>query len=254
MRTEIANVGHADLVEASDGATWAVLLATWTHDGVDSLLGRQTHVVPVAWDEGRPLFAPGDGRVRAEVEVSGMPDQAERPASRRDDFARLGREWNGVRRLPASFADAEGGRLRLRAGATASDGFLGQRLPASRTDTRVTVERGDAGRAGLLLRTSDAAQVEVSVSADGHVRAVVRTEGEEILVGTLRSTETSSVRLRLQIDGFTATAWADDERLGTFDVAGLSTSHVGGFTGCWIGPFAAGGGTAEFTEFELTEL
>ena len=69
-----------NLVEAPDGRTWATLLATHTIDGVDGLLGRQTHLVPVAWEGGRPLFAPGSGRVEHVVEAEGVPIRHRDPA------------------------------------------------------------------------------------------------------------------------------------------------------------------------------
>ena len=39
-RADIADVGHADLVQATDGSWWSVMLATHQRDGVNSLRGR----------------------------------------------------------------------------------------------------------------------------------------------------------------------------------------------------------------------
>ena len=155
-RAPIVNVGHADLVDAVDSASgaaaergWATLLATHTVDGVASLLGRQTHLVPVGWEEERLLFAPGVARVLQSVDAAGVPDQAERPTRFIDHFdaptVELG--WNTVRssggeRMSLS---ARPGHLRLLAatGGAAETGplaFLGRRLPSMHVTVATRLE------------------------------------------------------------------------------------------------------------------
>lgn len=253
-RADIVNVGHADLVDAPDGSWWAVLLATHTHDGLDSLLGRQSHLVPVAWEDSRPVFAPGVGRVQHEVVVDGIPDRPVEPFSVRDDFssAQLGPAWNGVRRMPADFARQEDGCLRLTAAAGSPPAFLGRRLPLSQVTVEIDVRVGGADSAGLLLRTSDAAHLEVALDAAGEVRVVLTTDGVPEVLATA-AVGSSSARLRLDVDGFAATAWAGDLRLADVDVSALSTTRAGGFVGSWVGPVARGAGVAEFADFTMWE-
>lgn len=253
-RTDIVNVGHADLVDAPDGSSWAVLLATHTQDGLDSLLGRQTHLVPVEWEDARPVFAPGVGRVLHEMEAAGIPDRPFEPYAVRDDFSdtRLGPDWNGVRRMPADFARTDGGRLFLTTDATSPLSFLGRRLPLSHVIVEVDAAVGTAESAGLLLRTSDSTHLEVALDASGEVRVVLTADG-----GSVEHARTglgsTAVRLRVEIDGFAATAWAGDVRLADVDVSALSTTHAGGFVGSWIGPVARGEGVAEFADFTMHE-
>ncbi|MDR0482373.1 MAG: glycoside hydrolase family 43 protein [Cellulomonadaceae bacterium] len=65
----IIGVGHADLVEAPDGSWWAVLLGMRPYGGYHYNLGRETFLVPVTWEDGWPVLAPGVGKVTCSVEV-----------------------------------------------------------------------------------------------------------------------------------------------------------------------------------------
>lgn len=67
--TDVVGVGHADLVQAVDGSWWAVLLAMRPYGGYHYNLGRETFLVPLVWEDGWPVFAPGVGRVPMRVEV-----------------------------------------------------------------------------------------------------------------------------------------------------------------------------------------
>ncbi|WP_308281316.1 glycoside hydrolase family 43 protein [Cellulomonas sp. PS-H5] len=58
----VQNVGHADLVDTPDGATWALTLGVRPVDGAHTL-GREAFLVPVEWTERGPVFAPGTGTV-----------------------------------------------------------------------------------------------------------------------------------------------------------------------------------------------
>ena len=55
----IVATGHADLVQLPDGEWWAVLLAMRPYGGYHCNLGRETFLVPVVWEDGWPVFAPG---------------------------------------------------------------------------------------------------------------------------------------------------------------------------------------------------
>jgi xylan 1,4-beta-xylosidase len=56
----IANAGHADLIEATDGSWWAVFLASRTYEGAHYNTGRETYMLPVTWQGGWPsILAPG---------------------------------------------------------------------------------------------------------------------------------------------------------------------------------------------------
>ncbi|KAI9930244.1 hypothetical protein MW887_012056 [Aspergillus wentii] len=60
---EVQNTGHADLVEDADGRWWAVLLGVrpTRKEGYweESVLGRETFLVPVEWENDWPVFNGG---------------------------------------------------------------------------------------------------------------------------------------------------------------------------------------------------
>ncbi|WP_234417827.1 glycoside hydrolase family 43 protein [Miniimonas sp. S16] len=170
----VVNVGHADLVQASDGSWWALALASRLAGGID-LLGRETFLLPVTWrsgicagdpgDDGDwPVLAPGVGTL---VPEPGGPDgvRADRLGGGDGVGAGLGglpeRTWIGVRRLPSTIAETGGiggiggvggvggiggaGEVALRAGAGLGDhlpAFIGQRLHV--LEGSVTQGLGDA--------------------------------------------------------------------------------------------------------------
>lgn len=114
----VVGVGHADLVRTAEGQWWAVLLGSRPYGGYHPNLGRETFLVPVRWEDGWPLFAPGAGttlgpfRPPAVARPSGGPH----PDPVRDDFdgPRLDPRWNQVRTAePFWSLTARPGALRL---------------------------------------------------------------------------------------------------------------------------------------------
>ncbi len=55
-------IGHADLVENTDGSWFAVMLGTRMYKGKSSM-GRETFMVPVIWEEDWPVFCAGEGKI-----------------------------------------------------------------------------------------------------------------------------------------------------------------------------------------------
>jgi alpha-N-arabinofuranosidase len=260
----VAAVGHADLVDDAAGRTWATVLATRPVEGRDGLLGRQTHLVPVAYEDGRPVFAPGEARVRAVVDADGVPDQRAFPSVHRDDFdavAGLDPAWNGVGRHPSAFADltSRPGRLRLKGGAEPTtlgpQSFLGRRLPDTQAEVTIAVELpggAEPVRGGLLLRTSEKAHLAVSIDGTGTVRC-------ELTAGGVRSTlaERSGVgspaRLAVRIRDLDAEVLVEGAPLTTADLSGLVPDPARGFVGVWVGPYVVGRADS-FIDVDVAEV
>lgn len=94
-QASIVNVGHADLVDDTDGNWWMVCLASRPRSGLDSPasgdlagrrvsnMGRETYIVPVRWEDEWPLAAADTGRIEATYEGPCL-DLAAAQASRGD--------------------------------------------------------------------------------------------------------------------------------------------------------------------------
>jgi alpha-N-arabinofuranosidase len=283
-RAAITAVGHADLVGTVDGATWAVALATHPVDGRRGLLGRRTSLVPVEWEHGRVLFAPGTGRVTATVdvpgEVSGDGEPHGSPRSIVDEFAGgpLALDWTGVGRHPSSFVDltARPGAARIEAGddptSTGDISMLGRRLPSERTLVEAAIElvpRDDALalRAGILLRVSERDQLELSIDRAGDAVLRIVSGGEGVELGRVGFGDGHRWwRLRLRINDLSAVASvaavtgspldsgsieSAPVELAPVDVGALAPTPPRGFLGAWIGVFAAGSGAVDLERFAM---
>lgn len=59
----ICNVGHADMTELPDGSWYMVCLGSRLVEGYHKPLGRETFLLPVAWEDDWPVASPGTGKV-----------------------------------------------------------------------------------------------------------------------------------------------------------------------------------------------
>jgi xylan 1,4-beta-xylosidase len=82
----IVNVGHGDLVETQNGETYMVVLASRPYGGYYRNLGRETFLVPVAWEEGWPVINPGKGLLEDTVEAPELPEFTVSPVPEREEF------------------------------------------------------------------------------------------------------------------------------------------------------------------------
>ena len=268
----IQNTGHADLVEATDGSWWMVLLGTRPRGMTPMfhVLGRETFLVPVDWVDAWP--APRDLALEMPERPPGAATPGE-PAASRDDFdgAALAPQWVSVRRPlgDAASLTERPGWLALRGGDTGLDDpgpvFLGRRQQHLRCRARTRVEVGDAAEAGLAVRMDERHHYEVAVAA-GEVVVRARIGPLASVVGRAPAPIGAAV-LRLETHDSPGVMGAGPDRVrlgveggdGSFDVLAdldgryLSTEVISGFVGRVIGVYAVGG-TASFDWFELTNL
>jgi xylan 1,4-beta-xylosidase len=153
----IQNTGHADLVQATDGTWWMVLLATRPRGATPGyhVLGRETFLAPVEWSDGWPHV----DHVQLEYEV--RPPGPIQPVDPRhhDDFdaSELDCRWLSVRRPASDLSSltARPGWLTLTGGADTLDStapvLVGRRQQHERCRIRALVEPGDAAEAGVTV-------------------------------------------------------------------------------------------------------
>jgi xylan 1,4-beta-xylosidase len=282
----VANVGHADLVDDGRGGWWATVLATrrMPLDGgrADALQGRESWLVPVVFEDGWPVFAPGAGRLAEEVEVPWADAHAIAAKTLVDDFdgPALHPELVSVRTAPGARRALLGerpGHLRLHAVSRslherAPHAFAGFRLEQPVATLATVVEAPDAPSPGLLaglaLRLSERRHVTFGVRAGAAgriVELVLHVDGDDRLRG-VAEVPAGRLGLALEIDGFEAVARVEyGERriaVGTADLSPLSPSEGGGFAGVLGGVFVVGqpardergAALAASADFELLSL
>ena len=258
----IVNTGHADLVETQAGEWWMVLLASRPLGGYYRNLGRETFLVPVAWEDGWPVVSPGTGKVEWHYPLPELPRQAVRPKPSLDDFdlPKLDLIWNSLRTPLERFYSLteRPGYLRLylrkeTLGELVTPSFLGRRQQDQSYRVTAALEfspNQEWEEAGLVAIQSDAFHYRLVICArDGvpAVKLVKRFGGAE---STLACRAVPAGRVYLQIlavgqslDFYFGSNLGDLRPLH-LDADGrmLSTDCAGGFVGTYLGVYASSKG------------
>ena len=267
----LVGVGHADLVQAADGSWWAVLLGMRTYGGYHYPLGRETFLVPVTWEDGWPVFAPGPGRVADEVDVPfagpaplGASQGTTSGVVRPDDL-----RWTSLRRPAAEFAVPRGDGWDLTMlPATLTEpvtpAFLGVRQRHVDVDVRAVLDAlAVAGEdVGLVVRQSEDDHLRFFVTGpagDRSAVAVHRQGGVETTLGSAPIGEAGPVTLTIRARGTEyglLAAVGDDTPLlvATADARTLDSVATGGFLGLWIGVYATSNGRPTTTVATVPSL
>jgi alpha-N-arabinofuranosidase len=280
----VVNVGHGDLVEDGGGDWWMVHLASRQCGGRFHNLGRETFLVPVAWEEDWPLPSPGSGRAEESYPLPRLPrfEPESRPARDNFEHSSLAFEWLALRAPASSFSsfDERPGYLRLRLlPATLRDraavSYLGRRqrdlsFKASCSLDFVPSREGEA--AGLALVQSEDNQYRLELGLWGGerlLRLVVAdgsvSKGGADRVVAERPFPGAHVILEVEARGqslsfsFGASPAGLELLASGLDGRVLSTERAGGFVGTTLGMYATGNGTpsanfADFDWFEYREL
>jgi xylan 1,4-beta-xylosidase len=261
----VVATGHADLVQTPAGEWWAVLLAV--RDSETGLLGRETFLTPVTWDDGWPVFSPGAGRVRLDERRPDLPPAPwpALPAADSFDAPALAPTWMFVRTPREQWwsLTQRPGHLRLRLrpetlADRANPSFVARRIEHRHFAAHTSVDiapRADSDVAGMAIYHSDDHHIRFEVAGVSRrvVRVVRRLAGVEDVVGE-RSVEATPVRLGVeghvtqggggQLHFRVADAEGAWHPVADVDARGLSASVAGGFFGVVIGLFATSSGTA----------
>lgn len=270
----ISGVGHADLVELEDGRWYAVTLGWRLVDGSFGILGRETFLVPVAWEQEPylwkdekltwPVFSPVTGKVELEYPAPFGNVAQQFDYAFRDDFETSVRppEWN-VRRTPAQglvAIDETAGKLQLRLlpegiGERAQYAFTGirQRHFEFEASTAMTLDVEDPGaEAGLALIQNDRSALLFTLSGSGRLRLVHNRNGEATQLA-VASGQAQSIHLKVTGDyldlGFYYSADGKNWKTLVAGVDGsvLAPERIGGYnyTGAYVGLYGTTNGAGE---------
>jgi alpha-N-arabinofuranosidase len=206
------------------------MLATRPVDGAD-VLGRETFLAPVAWEDDWPVISPGVGRLEQDPPTPGGALPA-RNTSFTDDFrGRLHHRWISPRALPTSIATPSAEGLVF----TAAGAIL-HRVTEAQCHAEALVE----GDGGLVLRYSDANALRVVVTG-GRCTVTSVIQGREDMIAQVAASARS--RVEIGLDGTEAHVSVDGTVLARVPVTHLCTSASGGFVGLTCGPTAQAPGT-----------
>ena len=259
--------GHADIVQLDDGSWWGVFLATRPFAGQSTLLGRETYLLPLRWEDGWPLFLkPGE----AVPPLVRKPDLAASPGEQWDwwrdgfDAPALSPEWITMR-TPGDESrilhDIDRGEILLKPGVDAAGSlnrfaFIGRRL--RHHDARFTTAvdftgENDGDYAGLLAFMDEGHFITVGIEQGASGRQMVvrlRKDPDDSERGEIIHTapwSNTGAQVRLTFSGGSAiAAWRGGEgaqwqQSSPIDIEPLSSIHAGLFTGLVVGPYAVAG-------------
>jgi len=266
----IQYLGHADLVEDGNGDWWAVFLGVRLTEAGYSVLGRETFIAPVTWnDQGWPMIDNNEGTVKLEMTAERVAGITDMPIYEGiDDFnnSELSMSWISVRN-PAdgswSLKERIGWLSLYGQAAGLSDvsqiSFVGRRQQHFQAEWSTLLEfktAMDGEEAGLSARRDERAHYEICLKQRGGQRLIAAhlTIGGETKVIAEVPVAVDRVHLKIKADiteyellySLDGDNWVS---LGTGEAYCLSPEGVTAgekmcFTGVVIGLYATGQGEA----------
>ena len=254
-------IGHADLVQLSDGSWWIFTLGIRPKGGKYHHLGRETFLAPVKWtDDGWPI-AGDNGNMLEKFTAPNLPEHQWEKDPVRDDFSSpsLGLQWNFIRNpYDADWSLTEKpGHLRLNGSKVSlkekdSPAFVGRRqahfnMVASTKMSFIPVDENE--EAGLVVRGNDANHFSLVITQREGKRVVllrkylqdkVESEAYEVI-------SKGDVVLKISATDLVYKFWAQPKGkkailVGTAATKDISTEKISGFIGAFIGMYASGNG------------
>ncbi len=269
-RHPINSTGHADLIELSNGEWWAVLLASRLDGGTYRVLGRETFVLPVIWEEGWPVFSPETGHVEFEFEAPALPSHPwpEKPCSDNFESENLDLEWNFLRtpRHEIYSLSARPGWLRVYAHPStvnelANPSFVGRRMQHTSFDARTLMEFSPKANesAGMVLFFNNNFNYQV-LREEGRISLYKTENGKRELIASEKYSEEKvymKISAREENVSFYFAAKAEEWKAlsENQDIRILSMEIAGGFTGTYIALYATSNGkdSAAYADYDWFE-
>jgi len=271
-RYPVQAIGHADIIEDTNGNWWAVclgirLLATQLRH----LIGRETFLVPLRWENGWPL---GVENENVHIKMSGPLPAEPKPVcfDVKENFSggKLSLNWNYVRNPDMSRYSLKNNCLELLGTEkTLSDKlpvFTGVRQQSLNIDCRTKMKTGigKGVRAGLTAFLNENYHYDLALEKqEDALYVLVNRRIHDFEAFSFRAPVSSAAgEVEFRITGDETDYYfyyrfdsGDWQSAGKAMTAGLSAegTYSGCFTGTYFGLFASGA-NASFTEFSLVNV
>ena len=253
----IRYVGHADLIEDTEGNWYSIMLASRPCERHTNM-GRETFLAKVTWEDGWPVFNAGIGILEDTVTVPF-------PETEDEELVTSGKDADGIpfsmvklRNPVEGMAKGEGDGYRLKTlpytlAEKEPAAFLGLRQTSYYFTAKTMVDftpAQDGEAAGLALFQSEEAFLALVYGKfDGKNQVRVAKNSVQDGIELVASEELTAEKVTFTISqkGQTATlsydAGAGEKILAEgLSTKFLSTESAGGFVGCTIGMFTTANG------------
>jgi len=235
--------GHAELIEAPDGTWWALFLATRAGrlQGPD-LLGRETFLAPVRWQDGWPVIG-DDGTVSLELEAPALSAATGRLASVSPWLS----GWS-TRLHPVDGLSFEGPRMEVPVTAASLDGSgtvsaaFQRQLEHRASFTATVVASPPAAATGITAYAGPENHFDLSVSGADRARRVTlrRRAADLVAEQSVPVPGAGPIRLAIECDGAAYHVTADGAAVGAGSAWLLDAQWAPGFGSVRLGVFASG--------------
>lgn len=275
----IQATGHADLIQAADGSWWCVFLGIRPVAGAKRhILGRETNLAPVSWDEeGWPVVG-NNGIAELEHDAGILPLGDPVTWEPRDNFDSgiLGPVWNFYRNpvLDSWSLKEHSSCLTLLGQACSlsdkgSPAFVGRRQQHKNCEINILLEfepTADGEEAGLTVFMNEKFHYEIAkLMKDGSPKLILRRRvGSLVQIAAEVDYTESPVILSIQANEVMytfsySTPDGESEILGKGEAAFLTKEVAGGFAGAFFAMYATGNGKkanapAHFDYFDYIPL
>ena len=272
QNSEIQGLGHADLIQAPDSTWWMICLGYRTSGYLQHVMGRETFLAPVRWDDNAWPVVNGNGTIQIDMKCKTLPQVKLAEEKKRVDFDEesLPLYWSYLcnpHKENYSFKEKDG-FFSMRATSINIDEidsptFIGRRQTQKVFTATTVLDMSN-------LKDGDEAGITAYASHHNHYDVVVTKNGGKYIVkGRIRIGNMNHIEkeipangknlfLRINSDGndYILSFSTDNKSYTELARQGyryLSTETIGGFTGVHLALFAQSqnkiGGWAHFGWF-----
>lgn len=270
---DITTVGHADLVQDGNGRWWAVMLGVRPIGGYN-MLGRETFITPVEFQDGWPVFNPGIGRVLMKEKATGLKPYPFVAQPARDEFDgdELAYCWSFLRTTYTKWYELKNGFLRINLRKESVFELVNPSLIARRIDkfnytaqTEVIFKpSGNGEEAGLIVMQNAYFNYRLVKEKKNGKKMITLYKTEKGRTEEVASIPSNSATACLKVisTGLSYKFFAGDDSThlhplgGEQDASINSTQKAGGFIGPFIGMYASSNGkvSSNHADFEYFEF